>query len=165
MGDWSKLQLCTVGSNLFKRSRFGLPDQMVIENENYVMSTSFTPVNGGQRRSPRIALLMPINVAGQDLQKCDFSGAATATNLNLHGATIHVNRQLIVGSVIAVTNRDGIETSARIVAQVGVAEGAFIYVIEFVHGRQPNFLGVSFYASASQESKTCPTRAAAVSSF
>ena len=159
MGDWSKLQLCTAGSNLFKRSRFRLPDQMVIEN--YVMSTSFTPVNGGQRRSPRIALLMPINVAGQDLQKCAFSGAATATNLNLHGATIHFNRQLIVGSVIAVSNRYGIEASARIVAQVGVTEGAFIYGIEFVHGRQPNFLGVSFYASALQESKTFPTRAAA----
>jgi hypothetical protein len=159
------LHLCTTGSNLFKRFRFCQPDQMVIENENYGMSTSFTPVNGGQRRSPRIALLISINVAGQDLQKCAFSDAATATNLNLHGATIHVNRQLIVGSVIAVTNHDGIEASARIVAQVGVAEGAFIYGIEFVHGRQPNFLGVSFYASASQESKTCPTRAAAVSSF
>ena len=111
------------------------------------MSTSFIPVNAGQRRSPRIATPMPINVAGHDLQKCAFSEAATATNLNLHGATIHVNRQLIVGSIITVMNRDGIEAAARIVAQVGVAEGAFIYGIGFVQGRQPNFLGVSFYAS------------------
>jgi hypothetical protein len=105
------------------------------------------PVKGGQRRSPRIALLMPINVAGQDLQNCAFSEAATATNLNLHGAAIHLNRQLIIGSVITVTNRIGIEAAARIVAQVGVAEGAFIYGVEFVQARQPNFLGVSFYAS------------------
>ena len=105
------------------------------------------PVNGGHRRSQRITLLMPINVAGQDLQKCAFSEAATATNLNLHGAAIQLNRQLIIGSVVTVTNRIGIEAPARIVAQVGVAEDAFIYGIEFVQGRQPNFLGVSFYAS------------------
>src|SRR5689334_23173289 len=111
------------------------------------MSSSPIPVNSGQRRSPRIAVLMPINVAGQDLQKCAFSEAATATNLNLHGAAIQLNRQLIIGSVITVTNRIGIEAPARIVAQVGVAEDAFIYGVEFVQGRQPNFLGVSFYAS------------------
>jgi hypothetical protein len=111
------------------------------------MSASLIPVNGGQRRSPRIALLIPINVIGQDLEKCAFSEAATATNLNLHGAAIHLNRQLIVGSVITISNRCGIESLARIVSQVGVVKGAFIYGIEFVQGRQPNFLGVSFYAS------------------
>lgn len=111
------------------------------------MSPSPIPVNGGQRRSPRITLLMPINVAGHDLQKRPFSEAAMATALNLHGAAIHLNRQLTIDSVISVTNRVGIQASARIVAQVGVAEGAFIYGIEFVQGRQPNFLGVSFYAS------------------
>jgi len=105
------------------------------------------PVNGGQRRSPRIDLLMPISVAGQDLENRAFSEAAKATALNLHGAAIHLNRQLAVGSIITVRNRIGIEARARIVAQVGVAEGAFIYGIEFVQGRQPNFLGVSFYAS------------------
>ena len=111
------------------------------------MSASPIPINGGQRRSPRIAVLIPINVAGQDLQKCAFSEAAMATNLNLHGAAIRLNRQLTIGSVITVTNRIGIGAPARIVAQVGVAEDAFIYGIEFVQGRQPNFLGVSFYAS------------------
>jgi len=111
------------------------------------MSASLTPVNGGQRRSPRIALLMSINVIGQDLQKCAFSEAATATNLNLHGAAIHLNRRLIIGSVITVSNRCGFETRARIVTNVGVVEGAFIYGIEFVQARQPNFFGVSFYAS------------------
>ena len=58
------------------------------------MSANPISVNGGLRRSPRIAVLMPINVAGQDLQKCAFSEAATATNLNLHGAAIQLNRQL-----------------------------------------------------------------------
>jgi len=111
------------------------------------MSASLIPVNGGQRRSPRIALLIPINVTGYDLEKCGFSEAATATNLNLHGATIHLNRQLILGSVITISNRCGIESPARIVSQVGVVKGEFIYGIEFVQGRQPNFLGISFYAS------------------
>ena len=111
------------------------------------MSQSPMPVNGGQRRSPRIALVVPISVAGQDLQNCAFSEAATATALNLHGAAIHLKRQLTIGSIITVANRIGIKATARIVEQVGVAEGAFIYGIEFIQGRQPNFLGVSFYAS------------------
>lgn len=111
------------------------------------MSATFIPVNDGQRRSPRIALPIRINVTGHDLEKRAFSEAATATNLNLHGAAIHLNRQLIVGSVITISNRCGIESPARIVSQVGVVKGEFIYGIEFVQGRQPNFLGVSFYAS------------------
>ena len=118
------------------------------------MSASPIPVNGGQRRSPRIDLLIPINVAGQDFEKRAFSDAATATALNLHGAAIHLNRQLTVGSVITVKNRIGIEAPARIIAQVGLAEGAFIYGIEFVQGRQPNFLGVSFYASMCRSNAT-----------
>ena len=111
------------------------------------MNTSPIPVNGGQRRSPRITVVIQIKVDGQDLQKRAFSETATATNLNLHGAAIQLNRQLLVGSVITITNRNGIKTSARIVREVGVTEGAFRYGVEFVQERQPNFLGVSFYAS------------------
>jgi len=85
-------------------------------------------------------------VEGQDLQKRVFSETATATNLNLHGAAIQLNRQLLVGSVITITNRNGIKTSARIVRQVGVTEGTFSDGVEFVEERQPNLLGVSFYA-------------------
>lgn len=63
------------------------------------------PVNGGRRRSPRIALLIPINVAGQDVQKRAFSEAATATALKLQRAAVHLNRQLDIGSIITVRNR------------------------------------------------------------
>ena len=73
------------------------------------MNTSPIPVNGGQRRSPRITVLIQIMVEGQDLQKRVFSETATATNLNLHGAAIQLNRQLLVGSVITITNRNGIK--------------------------------------------------------
>jgi len=111
------------------------------------MSASLIPVNGGQRRSPRIALPICINVIGHDLEKRAFSEADTTTNLNLHGAAIKLDRQLIVGSVITISNRCGIESPARVVSHVGVVKGEFIYGIEFVQGRQPNFLGVSFYAS------------------
>lgn len=50
-----------------------------------------------------------------------------------------VNRQLIVGSVARLTNRDGVEAPVRIVAQVGVADGALVYGVEFVLGRQSDF--------------------------
>jgi hypothetical protein len=123
------------------------------------MNLSPMPVNGALRRSPRIAVLMPINVAGQDLEKCAFSEVSMATNLNLHGAAIRLNRQLIIGSVITVSNQIGIEAPARVVAQVGVAQGVFTYGIEFVQGRQPNFLGVSFYASMCHRNQaTTPSR-------
>ena len=122
------------------------------------MSSSLTPVNGGQRRSPRIAVLMSINVMGKDLQNCAFSEAATATNLNLHGAAIQINRQLNIGSVITVSNHCGFETPARVVAEVGVVTGAFIYGVEFVEARQPNFLGVSFYASKHDPPAALSTR-------
>lgn len=111
------------------------------------MSASLIPNNGGLRRSPRIALAITVNVIGHDLERRAFSEEATATNLNLHGAAIHLNRQLIVGSVITISNRCGIESPARVVSQVAVVKGEFIYGIEFILGRQPNFLGVSFYAS------------------
>ena len=107
------------------------------------MSTSPIPVNSGQRRSPRIAVLMPISIAGEDSRKCAFSESAAATNLNLHGAAIQLNRQLIVGSVVTLTNRDGVEAPARIVAQAGVAPGAFVYGVEFVLGHQADFWGIS----------------------
>ena len=110
------------------------------------MSTSPIPVNSGRRRSPRIAVLSPVQIAGEDSQKCAFSEAASATNVNLHGAAIQLDRQLIVGSVVTLTNREGITAPARIVAQVGVATGAFIYGVEFVLGGQPNFWGISFAA-------------------
>jgi hypothetical protein len=54
-------------------------------------------------------------------------------------STRMVNRQLIVGSVARLTNRDGVEAPVRIVAQVGVADGALVYGVEFVLGRQSDF--------------------------
>jgi PilZ domain len=98
-----------------------------------------------RRRSPRIALLTKVHVSSNDAGTSSFSQLAKATSLNKHGAAIQLNRQLPIGSMIKVKNRAGVEAPARIVAQVGVANNAFVYGVEFVQGKaKPDFWGVTF---------------------
>lgn len=97
-----------------------------------------------RRRSPRIGLLSPVHVSSRDPQQT-FSQKAKATSLNLHGAAIQLNRQLMIGSVITVRNGAGVDAPARIVAQVGMAKGEFIYGVEFIQGKaKADFWGISF---------------------
>jgi len=100
----------------------------------------------GKRRSSRIALHSPVGLSGQDRQKCSFTMPAKATNLNRHGAAVQLNRELVVGSVVGVKNRSGVEVSARIVAQLAAREGIPTYAIEFVEqdDRVLNFWGITF---------------------
>ena len=51
-----------------------------------------------------MALSAPVGLSGEDNQKCPFTMAAKATNLNRYGAAIHVARQLLVGSTVTVRN-------------------------------------------------------------
>jgi hypothetical protein len=71
-----------------------------------------------KRRSPRMGLEAPIGLSGEDRDKRTFSLAAKATNLNRHGAAVQIGRDLVVGSTVLVRNKRGLQTSARIVAQV-----------------------------------------------
>ena len=60
----------------------------------------------------------PVGISGEDRLKCSFTTPAKAINLNQHGAAVQISRDLVVGSVIQVKNKRGIQVSARIVSQL-----------------------------------------------
>jgi hypothetical protein len=66
-----------------------------------------------KRRSSRVALKMPIGLAGEDYLKSPFTMPARATNLNRHGATIQLTRKLSVGSIVLVRNSRGVSLGAE----------------------------------------------------
>jgi hypothetical protein len=105
-----------------------------------------------KRRSTRIALNTSIGLSGHDRQKCPFTQPAKATNLNRHGAAIHVARDLLVSSIIMVRNPRGTQVSARIVSQLAASQGVSVYAIEFIEQDDAanNFWGITFPPIASR---------------
>jgi hypothetical protein len=99
-----------------------------------------------KRRSSRIALNAPVGLSGEDLQKGSFTISAKATNLNKHGAAIHLNRELKVGSTVIVRNKSGTQISARVVAQLSTLQGVLCYAIEFAEPDDgvKTFWGITF---------------------
>jgi hypothetical protein len=99
-----------------------------------------------KRRSNRMALHASVGLSGQDRQKCSFTMQAKATKLNKHGAAVQLSRELLVGSVVSVNNRQGTKLSARVVAQLAAREGLSTYAIEFVEQdeRAETFWGIIF---------------------
>ena len=91
-----------------------------------------------------------IGLSGEDRQKCSFSMPAKATKLNRHGASIRLNRELLIGSTVVVRNQRGIQVSARVVAQLAALQGVPTYAIEFVEqdDEAKNFWGIAFPASS-----------------
>ena len=73
-----------------------------------------------------------IAMSGEDRLKCSFSMPARATNLNKHGGALHLTRDLEVGSVVRLRNKNRGEVSARIVALLKASQGVSTYAIEFV---------------------------------
>lgn len=104
----------------------------------------------GKRRSTRMALNASVGLSGEDRQKAPFTMPARATNLNRHGAAVQLNRELVVGSVVAIKNQRGTQVSARVVAQVAALQGVSTYAIEFVDydEKAQNFWGISFPSNA-----------------
>jgi hypothetical protein len=103
-------------------------------------------VNLNRRRSSRIALTAAIELSGEDSQKCCFTMPARATNLNKHGASVKLNRDLLVGSVVVVRNRRGRQVSACVVTRLVTLEGVSTYAIEFVEqdNRAKTFWEIAF---------------------
>jgi hypothetical protein len=97
-----------------------------------------------------MALSAPVGLSGEDRRKCSFTVPASATNLNRHGAAVQLNRQLLVGSVVLVRNKRGIQVSARVIAQLAPVRGIPIYAIEFVEldDQASNFWGITFPSNA-----------------
>jgi len=93
-----------------------------------------------------MALQASVGLTGEDRQKCSFTIPARATNLNRHGASVQLDRQLVVGSVIQVKNQRGMEVSARVVARLAALQGVSTYGIEFVEHDETStsFWGISF---------------------
>jgi hypothetical protein len=99
-----------------------------------------------KRRSNRMALHASVGLSGEDRQKCSFTMPAKATKLNKHGAAVQLSRELLVGSVVSVNNKQGAKLSARVVAQLPAPEGVSTYAIEFVEKdeRAETFWGIIF---------------------
>jgi len=98
-----------------------------------------------RRRSQRIPLAMPVEVSGRDANGERFSFTTTATNLNRNGATLHVNRDLRIDSVIVPQNSRAARTSARIVARVNIVQNLCSYGMEFIGADSvKGFWGISF---------------------
>ena len=99
-----------------------------------------------KRRSSRVALNAPVGLSGEDRQKIPFTMPAKATKLNKHGAAIHLNRELLVGSTVMVRNKSGTQVSARVVAQLAGLEGVPTYAIEFAgeDDEVKSFWGITF---------------------
>lgn len=93
-----------------------------------------------------MALHASVGLSGEDRQKCSFTMPAKATKLNKHGAAVQLCRELLVGSLVTVRNKQGTALSARVVAQLAGLEGVSMYAIEFVeHGQKAEtFWGIIF---------------------
>jgi len=88
----------------------------------------------------------PVGISGEDRLKCSFTMPAKAINLNKYGAAVQISRDLVVGSVILVKNKRGVQISARVVSQLSITQGVSTYGIEFVEPQEQvgNFWGISF---------------------
>jgi hypothetical protein len=83
-----------------------------------------------------------VALSGEDRLKCSFTMPARATHLNRHGASVHLSRDLVVGSVIVVRNKRSTQVSARIVAQMSATEEVSTYNRIYRAGRpSKQFLG------------------------
>ena len=91
-------------------------------------------------------LTASVGLSGEDRHKCSFTMTARATNLNRHGAAVHLSRELTVGTVVSVRNKGGTQVSARGVAQLTAMQGVCTYGIEFAEqdDNANNFWGISF---------------------
>jgi hypothetical protein len=120
---------------------------MAATSRNTVPAITSPRVNA-RRRTKRIALTVPVEVSGKDIEKTSFSIRSTATNLNRNGAMLHLNRDLPVDSVIVIQNNRGIRTSARVVSQTTTAANCYAYGVEFLEDNNvQSFWGIHFPGS------------------
>ena len=121
-----------------------MPLKLQPKDPTSTLAISRSPI--AKRRSRRMFLNASIGLSGEDRLKCTFTMPARATHLNRHGASVHLSRDLVVGSLIIVRNKRSTPVSARIVAQLSATEGVSSYGIEFIEqdDRANRFWGITF---------------------
>lgn len=100
-----------------------------------------------RRRSPRIALPVPIRVYGTDFTGTDFVEDSTTIVVNRHGAKIRLTRQLLPDQEIVIlsveTKQEGV---FRVVAKVRETEGRHTFWGVECTDPKDGFWGVEFPA-------------------
>lgn len=100
-----------------------------------------------RRRTRRISLTVPVEVSGKDVARSSFSALTTTTNLNRHGAMVHLNHDLSLDSVLVIKNSRGARTSARVVSQTKSGD-IYAYGVELLEAENAkDFWGINFPAS------------------
>jgi hypothetical protein len=79
------------------------------------------------RRSCRVALSLPVRVFGTDYRGIDFSEDAFTLVVNLHGAKIRLNHQLIPDSEIRLVSTSGQDSVFRVVSKLNSPELLYTY--------------------------------------
>jgi hypothetical protein len=100
------------------------------------------------RRSQRVVISVPVRVFGVDYRGKDFTEDAVTVVVNLHGAKLRMNRQLIPDSEIRVVSPTGQDSVFRVVCEV---QGPEARVTDWgVENLEPgkNFWGVEIPESA-----------------
>lgn len=121
-----------------------------VHHRTHLGAAALNRIQASKRRSSRMALNASVGLSGEDSQKSPFTMPAKATNLNRHGAALHLCRDLAVGSVVTLKNQRGKQVAARIVSILAARAGTSTYGVEFVEQDEnsQNFWGISFPSSS-----------------
>ena|SRR5579871_5499289 len=119
-------------------------------HHSHVTAAAVNRLQPSKRRSNRMSLHASVGLSGEDRMKVAFTMPAKATNLNRHGASVQLNRDLSVGTLVTLKNQRGSQVSARIVSVIAAVQGLSTYGVEFVDKDENSkqFWGISFPTNA-----------------
>lgn len=103
------------------------------------------------RRSARIAIHMPVEVAGQDLNGRSFCDMTRTESVSEHGGCVLVKRRLEPQQLLRLRRPQGEEIVACVVGEVKSAPEGTLYGISFVDGSFA-FWGIHFPSAGSSNS-------------
>jgi hypothetical protein len=108
-----------------------------------------------RRRSPRLALPLPIRVFGTDFTGMDFVEDSTTIIINYHGAKIRLARQLLPDQEVVIlsvqTNKEGV---FRVVAKSREVEGRHTFWGVECLDPKDGFWGVEFPSMQPEDQRT-----------